>query len=87
MEELELLKKVSKVDAPPFLLTRIQAKIRSGEAEQLPAAWGWAGSLAFGLLLLLNVVAVGRSNEAAPAQSLAEQLQMTQNEQLYADQN
>ena len=87
MEELELLKKVSKVDAPPFLLTRIQAKIRSGEAEQLPAAWGWAGSLAFGLLLLLKVVAVGRSNEAAPTQSLAEQLQMTQNEQLYADQN
>ncbi|MFN0036499.1 MAG: hypothetical protein ACKVUS_15650 [Saprospiraceae bacterium] len=87
MEELELLKKVGKVDAPPFLLTRIQAKIRSGEAERLPLAWGWAGGLAFGLLLLLNVLAVGRPQETAPAKSLAQQLQMTQTEQLYADQN
>ena len=85
--ELDLLKKVSKVDAPPFLLTRIQAKIRSGEADWLPVSWGWASGLAFGLLLLLNVLAVGRSNEAAPTQSLAEQLQMNQNNELYADQN
>lgn len=87
MEQLELLKKVGRVDAPPFLLTRIQAKIRLGEAERLPLSWGWASGLAFGLLLLVNVLAVGRSNEAAPTKSLAEQLQMNQNDQFYADQN
>ena len=87
MNDIDLLKKVSKVDAPPFLLTRIQAKIRSGEAERLPVSWGWASGLAFSLLLLLNMLALGRSNETTPTKSLAEQLQMNQNNELYADQN
>ena len=87
MNDIELLKKVGKVDAPPFLLTRIQAKIRSGEAERLPVSWGWASGLAFSLLLLLNVLILGRPSQTAPTKSLAEQLQMNQNNELYADQN
>jgi len=92
MEKLDLLKKVRKVDAPPFLLTRIQARIRRNEAERLPASWQWAGGLAFGLLLLLNALAVGRqpagqAGAGDPATSLVQNFQLDQTNQLYVEQN
>ena len=85
MKKLELLKKIRPVEAPPFLFTRIQAKIRSTEAERLPASWRWAGRLAFVLLLVLNVFAfkTGKTPLSVPAEQLNQSMQLANLNQLY----
>ena len=85
MENLALLKKVRRVEAPPFLQTRIQAKIRASAAERLPASWQWAGGLAFALLLFLNGIALRREKTAAqpPSGLMAESLEIQTSNQLY----
>lgn len=82
---VELLKKVQRVDAPPYLYTRIQARIQARQAEQMPAAGAWAWSLAFGLLLAVNVLALQRSSQTSSSESLARYLNLNQTIQLYAD--
>lgn len=84
-EELDLLKKVAKTDAPPFLMTRIAAKIRAGESERLPVSWQWAGSLAFTALLLFNVFFL-KNNTRKPenaSETLAVSLNLQTSNQFY----
>lgn len=85
MENLDLLKKVQRVEAPEFLLTRIHAKIRATESKRLPASWQWAGATALGLLLFLNGFALNRTpaTKIAPAEQLVLGLQMQTSNQLY----
>ncbi len=86
MKKLDLLSKIQKVEAPPFLLTRIQAKIKAEEAiERLPRSWKWAGSLALGVLVVLNVysINVGVTTQTDTAKSLIVSLGLQQNNNLY----
>lgn len=85
MKNLELLKKVRRVEAPLFLLTRIQAKIGAAAAERLPVSWQWAGALAFGLLLVLNSIALktGKTPPLTATGQLAESLRLQPSNQLY----
>lgn len=48
-QKLDLLKKIQKVDAPPFILTRIRQRLDSSEPMPVSTAW----KLAFGSGLLL----------------------------------
>ena len=84
---LEQLGKVKKMEAPPFLLTRINAKIAAQQVEALPPSWKWVSALAFGLMLLLNVVATRMNQQASGRQDsvevLADGLQMSGTNQLY----
>ena len=86
-QPLEQLRKVQKVSAPPFLLTRINAKIAAQQVEQLPRSWKWAGALAFGLMLLLNVGAMQMNQQTGGSQdtieTLADGLQLSSSNQLY----
>lgn len=86
-EALQHLKKVGKVEAPPFLLTRIQAKIAARQVAQVPSSWKWAGALAFGTVLLLNLLAVGSVQPSRDSRSqietLADGLQLSGTNQLY----
>ncbi len=82
---MDLLKKVDRVEAPPFLLTRIEAGIRAKEAERMPLTWTWAGSLVLALLLLLNGLALRQSTATIQAENLIQQFQMNQTNQLYGD--
>jgi hypothetical protein len=85
MRKLELLKKIQKVDAPPFLYTRIQAKIRSAATEQLPMSWKWAGGLAFSMLIVGNLY-FSTLNSAASTSSievLAEGMRLQSQNQFY----
>lgn len=86
MKDLELLKKVQKVEAPPFLLTRVRAKIRAEERERLPAAWLWSGALAFGLLLWLNF-ALASDAPIGTEINIAAQYGLHSTQQLYVDEN
>lgn len=84
-DKLDALKKVQKVEAPPFLWTRIQARIRQSDMERLPRSWQWAGALAFGILLLLNwrVIATSGRTTPAPVATLAAGIQLQPSNQLY----
>ncbi len=85
MKKLELLQKVQRVDAPPFLLTRIEAKIRAAASERLPASWQWAAVLALGALLFIHV-AVLKPEATAPLagpEPLAKILDIQTSNQLY----
>jgi len=81
----ELLRRVKKIDAPPFLLTRIQAKLRAAEAERVPVSWRWAVSLVFFLLLVSNFyfLKMEKTDHAAPAETLVVKLQLQCYNQLY----
>ena len=83
--QIELLKKVEKVGAPDFLLTRIHAKIRSREAERLPFWWQWAGTVAFFVLLWVNFHVFQTHNRAdtTPAESLVSAMHLQNSNQLY----
>lgn len=83
----EQLKKLRKAEAPPFLLTRINAKIEAAQAQQLPLSWGWGGALALGLLLLANLV-VMKANLRPPVvpnsvEALADEMNLENSNQLY----
>jgi hypothetical protein len=54
-KKLELLKKIQKVDAPPFMLTRIMEHIDSFTIEKAPTAWRLAFVGAAVVVLSLNV--------------------------------
>jgi hypothetical protein len=83
MDPLKLLQKVEKVEAPPFLMTRIQAKIRAAVTEQAPVSWQWAGATALLLMFWLNFNAVSNT---AP-NNIAAEYGLHQTAQLYADEN
>ena len=80
---LNRCKKVQKVDAPPFLMTRIRAKIQAVEAEKLPVFWRWAGATAVVLLLWLNYMQVVQPEN----NNIAAQFGLYQSAQLYAYEN
>ncbi len=83
---MEELQKIKKVDAPPFLLTRIQAKIRIIEAETTPLSWRWAGAMGLCALLTINVflfVGTEKKQDSNGAQSLAEGMKLQSDNQLY----
>jgi hypothetical protein len=66
-KKLELLKKIQKVDAPPFLLTRIMERIDSHTIEKAPASWRLAFVATVIVILGLNVSILfnspGKKNE------------------------
>jgi hypothetical protein len=85
MENIDLLKKVEKVDTPLYLMTRIKAKINADEAEKLPIAWQWAGSLTFVVLIIGNIYFSNLSNFGTKhaEETLVTNLNLQSNNQLY----
>ena len=88
MNELELLGRIQPVDPPPFLLTRIEARISAERVERMPASWGIG--LALGMLLLVTVNSVAyqnrtgnKSSASSDVEQLAGDLSLSPSEQLY----
>ena len=54
--DLENLGKIQRVEAPPFLFTRIQQKIEQAKSEAMPLRTAWVINLSFALLLAVNSV-------------------------------
>tara|TARA_B100000809_G_scaffold185204_1_gene183286 strand:+ start:56 stop:325 length:270 start_codon:yes stop_codon:yes gene_type:complete len=57
-KDLDILKKISKVEAPPFLLTNIEAKLVTQKRNRINISWSIVGSLAFSLILLINIIVI-----------------------------
>ncbi|MBP9159701.1 MAG: hypothetical protein LKM36_08625 [Flavobacteriales bacterium] len=86
--EFESLGRIGMVDPPPFLLTRIEARIASVRAEKMPVTWAVGMVLTLLLLVTVNTVAYQKQASAgghstSDAQQLATDLSLSPSEQLY----
>jgi hypothetical protein len=64
-KKLDALKKISKVDAPHFLFTRISRQISSFDQTLAPVQWIRAFAVTALIFILLNTVAVLRTSSAS----------------------
>ncbi|MDZ4714434.1 MAG: hypothetical protein SH819_03105 [Cytophagales bacterium] len=62
-EKLDLLKKIQRVDAPPFLFTRILSRIGANATVKVSASWKISFVAAGIVLLGLNLAIILRSSE------------------------
>ncbi|MCC7246796.1 MAG: hypothetical protein IT269_14015 [Saprospiraceae bacterium] len=82
MEDLELFKKIKRVEPDPYLFTRVKAKIRFAAEERISWGWSLAGSLAFGALVVFNVLTM-QTQRAYPEATLLQQMNLDTSNQLY----
>jgi hypothetical protein len=79
--ELEKLRRLRRVEAPPFLLTRIEQRIAASSAAAASPALRFSLIGALVVLALLNAAAVSssvsRSGERAGALRIAQELHLT----------
>lgn len=59
---LKPLELIEKVESPPFLLTRIQQKIKLQTANTIQPKIVWACSVSLALIVLLNVLVITRNH-------------------------
>jgi hypothetical protein len=63
--KLDLLKNIKKVDAPPFLLTRVKQQIHNLSNVEAPVKWKWAFALTSVIIMMLNVAIFLKSNASS----------------------
>ena len=88
MKELEVLQKVNRVEAPPFLFTRIEASIQAQVNEQLPMRWVWVSISTVLLLVVVNTLILRDSAQLSETsnssvQHISEEMGMQTSNQLY----
>jgi hypothetical protein len=69
-ESLALLDQIERVDAPPFLLTRIQQQVSAVRAAEVSPAMVWSAGLVTVLVLVLNVWVLTGRNTNEPASGI-----------------
>ncbi len=52
---IDLLEQIKKVDAPPFLLTRIKQKIENAQQASFSKGLSWSLVISLCMMLLLNI--------------------------------
>jgi len=52
---IDLLEQINKVDAPPFLLTRIKQKIENAQQASFSKGLSWSLVISLCMMLLLNI--------------------------------
>ena len=78
----DLLRRIARVDPPPFLLTRIEAHLSA--AVQVPRGRLVAVACALAALLLVNAVVLGgKSGDGSHLDELAEVMGLNASNQLY----
>jgi hypothetical protein len=89
MKELEVLEKVNRVEVPPFLFTRIEARIQSQLNEQLPVRWVWVSLSAVLFLVVINTLILQgntqlpKSWNTSSVQYISEEMGIQTTNQLY----
>lgn len=71
-KKLELLKRIEKVDAPPFLLTRILARVESPESMPAPASWRLAFIALFITVISFNITLFFKSSDNTNSRDIEE---------------
>ncbi len=81
-KELEILKTIKQVDAPPFLFTRIEEKIRVHASEYLNTKKTVLYLTGIVSVVVLNVwIIYGQKQESK--QNIAAEMQLVESNQLY----
>jgi hypothetical protein len=60
--KLDLLKKIRKMDAPPFLFTRIKQQVNNLSSIEASIKWKWAFALGLLFILTCNLSVIFKSN-------------------------
>lgn len=85
---LDILGKIERVEAPPYLYTRIESKIQSERNESLPKSWIYIAGVIGCLLLMFNIFSLTQSIESPIPKGLLEYseiIEMNSSNQLYND--
>lgn len=82
-EQLEKLGSIQKVEAPPFLFTSIEAKIRNYKSEWISPQKSHAIVAAFILLVILNTFAIIHVRSTKNEKNIAQVFQLMPENNLY----
>ena len=90
MKELEILNELERVSPPPFLFTRIQAKLSSEVVNPMPKSWVYGLAASLMLLLMLNFQTIQKNiysekSTVDSTESLSQSLNLSESIQLYHD--
>ncbi len=81
---LDNLGKIQRVEAPPYLFTRIQQKIEHIKKGKISTGAILAMSFSFAVLLLINIVVLTNYNtNSSAAENYAASIHLTTNNSLY----
>ena len=82
--ELNILDQVQKVSAPPFLLTRIQQRIRNKKESNFSPTLSWALSLSLAVIIIVNgALLVNTVITSKREKNLAQSMNLLPNNELY----
>ncbi|GHB76901.1 hypothetical protein [Persicitalea jodogahamensis] len=86
-DKLDGLKKISRVDAPPFLFTRIKGQIESlNPVAEAPLPWRWSFATAAMIVLALNtgiLVAKLTSQQESGVSEIVSSMQLSNQNSFY----
>lgn len=82
--ELNILDQVQKVSAPPFLLTRIQQRIRNKKESQFSPTLSWVLSLSLAIIVVANgAVLTNMIIDSKKEKNLLQSMNLLPNNELY----
>jgi len=82
--ELNILDQVQKVNAPPFLLTRIQQRIRNKKESQFSPTLSWVLSLSLAIIVVVNgAVLTNMIIASKQEKNLLQSMNLLPNNELY----
>lgn len=83
-DALDLLKQIKKVDAPPFLLTRIKQKIEASKPEKFSKSLSWSLGVSLAIVLGLNIVTIIHNNTSIKQEnSIVQTMDMLPHNSIY----
>ena len=83
-EQIEILKNIQKVDAPPFLYTRIQERIRQQMADRISPQWAWSMGLTCLLIFSLNLsIVFSKEKKEVRENNLAKEMRLMPSNNIY----
>lgn len=80
---IDSLSKIQKVDAPPFLYTRILSRIQNKVKETVPVKWAVAAAACVVILILININVIQSANNTTETTNLSEMFSLQTNNSLY----
>lgn len=88
-DQLNKLKNIKQVDAPLFMFTRIQQKIKELGHEEVTSNFKWAYAFAAMLILALNIATINlnHTKTSSNLESVVTQMQLKNNNNFYHEQN
>lgn len=85
-QTLDILNNIKKVDASPFLITRIQQKIEIDKINSISTPWVFSIAATVFILLCLNIFTIAKKPQMNEVSSLAKNMNLLNNDNFYNEQ-